>query len=90
VATDLPAHREVAALLPPGAVRLIPVDAEPAGIAAAIMAARSDRLALDAAGGGDPRRWAVPSWDGMAGQVLETYRAVAPQVVPKTGPETDR
>ena len=77
VATDLAAHREVASLLPAGAVRLIPVDSEPADIASAIIAATVDREGLDAAGLGDPRTWTVPSWDGMAARVLDVYRAVA-------------
>ena len=78
VATDLDAHREVAALLPAGAVRLIPVDSSPAEVAASISAALVDRHELDADGRGNPRRWAVPTWDAMAGQVLEVYRAIAP------------
>ncbi len=85
VATDLAAHREVAALLPAGAIRLVPVDSEPAQVAAAILAAADDRGRLDAAGLGDPRRWTVPSWDGTAGRVLDVYRAVAPTA--ELGPE---
>jgi glycosyltransferase involved in cell wall biosynthesis len=80
VATDLPAHREVAGLLPAGAVRLLPVEASPAELAAAIGAARADRLALEARGGLDPRAWAVPTWDGMAGRVLAAYRRAAPEL----------
>jgi glycosyltransferase involved in cell wall biosynthesis len=78
VATDLPAHREVAGLLPAGTTRLIPTSSSPADVAAAILTAQADRARLDGAGGGDPTRWSVPSWDGMAEQVLEVYRAVAP------------
>jgi glycosyltransferase involved in cell wall biosynthesis len=84
VATDLPAHREVASLLPAGAIRLIPVDADPGQVAAAIVAA-ADRPRLDAAGQGDPRHWTVPTWDGMAGRVLDVYRAAAPAA--ELGPE---
>jgi glycosyltransferase involved in cell wall biosynthesis len=78
VATDLAAHREVAGLLPKGAVRLIPTSSSPTEVAAAILAAAADRARLDAAGGGDAALWRVPSWDAMAGQVLDVYRAVAP------------
>ena len=80
VATDIPAHREVASLLPAGAIRLIPIGSEPADVATAIDAALVARRELDATGGGDPATWAVPSWDGMAGRVLDVYRAVAPRL----------
>jgi glycosyltransferase involved in cell wall biosynthesis len=78
VATDLPPHREVAGLLPAGAVRLIPTSSSPTEVAAAIMAALDDRTRLDAGDSADVRAWSVPSWDAMAGQVLDVYRAVAP------------
>ena len=86
VATDIPAHREVAGLLPAGTIRLVPVDAGPAEVAAAIGAALVARRELDADGGGDPTTWAVPSWDGMAGMVLDVYRAVAPSLRPAGDP----
>ena len=78
VATDLPPHREVAGLLPAGAVRLIPTSSSPVDIAAAIVAAVDDRARLNAGGQADAATWTVPTWDAMAGQVLEVYRAVAP------------
>jgi glycosyltransferase involved in cell wall biosynthesis len=78
VATDLAPHREVAGLLPDGAVRLIPTSSSPAEVAAAILAALADRARLDAGAGADPAAWSVPSWDSMAAQVLDVYRAVAP------------
>lgn len=78
VATDLAPHREVAGLLPAGAVRLIPTSSSPAEVAAAIMAAVADRARLDAGGGADPTAWSVPGWDSMAARVLDVYRAVAP------------
>jgi len=78
VATDLAPHREVAGLLPAGAVRLIPTSSSPAEVAAAIMAALTDRARLDAGAGADPAAWSVPSWDSMVAQVLDVYRAVAP------------
>ncbi len=77
VATDLPAHREVAGLLPAGAIRLIPTTSTSTEVGAAILAAAGDRALLDASGSGDPAQWAVPSWDGMAGQVLDVYRSIA-------------
>ena len=89
VATDLAAHRDVAALLPAGAIRLIPVDSSPAQVAAAISAALIDRRRLDAGGAGDSRQWAVPSWDGMAGQILDVYRTIAPDAgLPPAGEVT--
>jgi glycosyltransferase involved in cell wall biosynthesis len=78
VATDLDPHREVAGLLPAGAVRLIPTSSSPAEVAGAIMAALADRARLDAGDGADPTAWSVPSWDSMAARVLDVYRAVAP------------
>ena len=93
VASDLAAHREVAGLLPTGTVRLIPINSSPTEVAAAIVAAAADRTQLDASGGGDAARWHVPSWDAMAGQVLDVYRAVmrdapvTPTALPKALPQ---
>ena len=67
VASDIPAHREIAESQPPGAVRLVSVDARPEEIADAIVAASSEGL---------PARVRVRSWDDAAGQVLRIYESV--------------
>lgn len=70
VASDIPAHREVAGYLPAGGVRFVDVDGSAVQVAEAIQDATS-------------REWAVPSehlslptWDRTVGQAVDVYRSV--------------
>lgn len=67
VASDIPAHRETAEMQPPGAVRVLPLDAEPELIAENIIAAKRDGL---------PHGVRVSSWRDMTAKMLEIYASV--------------
>jgi glycosyltransferase involved in cell wall biosynthesis len=64
VASDIPAHREIAESQPPGAVRLVSPDTDPLELA------RVTRAAVE---GGLPDRVVVSSWDDVTRQVLGIY-----------------
>jgi glycosyltransferase involved in cell wall biosynthesis len=67
VASDIPAHREVAALGAPGSVVLIPHSAGPEALAAAIRQAASGRVNSPIT---------VPTWDDAAYLTLEVYQSL--------------
>jgi glycosyltransferase involved in cell wall biosynthesis len=67
VASDIPAHREVAGYLPPDAVRFVSPKAGPVEIATTIEAAVKSSVDADAVAA------MVPSWDDMASRVLQLY-----------------
>jgi glycosyltransferase involved in cell wall biosynthesis len=67
VASDIPAHREVAAYMPIDRVTFANPDSQAIELARVISSARL-------AGGADPRGWPIPSWDGMAEEVWGCYR----------------
>lgn len=77
VASDIPAHRETAEAQPPGAVRLVSVDAQPREIAEAI---------ADAARVGAPPGVRVTSWDDVADEMLGIYLSVGQCRLPTGGP----
>jgi glycosyltransferase involved in cell wall biosynthesis len=71
VVSDIPAHREIAARLPAGAVTLVPVGAPPERAAEALRAAIAPTARLGSLD--------LPSWDDAAARTLELYEAlVAP------------
>jgi glycosyltransferase involved in cell wall biosynthesis len=78
VASDIPAHREVAGYLPTGAVSFVQVAATPQTVAEEIVSAAARRL--------DPAEVtaALPSWDRMADLVLRVYSAVCGVRSPST------
>ena len=68
VTSDIPAHRELAERMPPGAVTLVPPGSGPERLAEALSrAAQAD---------GPPRPPEVPSWDDVARATLEAYEEV--------------
>jgi glycosyltransferase involved in cell wall biosynthesis len=69
VASDIPAHREVAGLLPDGAVTLIPLRASDDVLAAAITEAAARERVRDA-------HLTAPTWRGAAQQTKEVYQDV--------------
>jgi glycosyltransferase involved in cell wall biosynthesis len=69
VASDIPAHREVAAnYLPADVVTLIDVDAPPAVLAERIQQAQRPNS--------DPTTWTLPTWEGTIDGVIASYEAV--------------
>jgi glycosyltransferase involved in cell wall biosynthesis len=69
VASDIPAHREVAGLLPDGAVTLIPLRASDEVLAAAITGAA-------ARGRVEGAHLTAPTWRGAAQQTYDVYQDV--------------
>jgi glycosyltransferase involved in cell wall biosynthesis len=67
VASDIPAHREIAEAQPEGAVRLVSANASPHEIANAI---------VDAARGGLPSGVRIAFWEDIARQLLGIYESV--------------
>lgn len=67
VASDIPAHREIAHSQPQGAVRLVAEDANPYALATAIVEATTTGLA-------SPGR--IPSWDDNVSRLLGIYESV--------------
>ena len=69
VASDIPAYREVAASVAPGAVHLVALDASPQALAATIRAVaertRGGVVSVD-----------VPSWDDVTARTLALYHAL--------------
>lgn len=80
VASDIPAHREVAAAFG-DAVRFVAVDADPAAVAAAVTGAARGRAARPHGGGGPNGglgpAGAVPTWEAAARRCLALYSAAA-------------
>jgi glycosyltransferase involved in cell wall biosynthesis len=71
VASDIPAHREIAGLLPDGVIRLVPVHAPATEVAAAIAeAAEAPRPATD------PTTWDIPTWDQTADACRSLYASL--------------
>jgi glycosyltransferase involved in cell wall biosynthesis len=70
VASDIPAHREVASLLPRSVVRLVPLDGSPARLAQEIELAR---------GSGDAQAVSVtaPDWNGIAKETAALYASLS-------------
>lgn len=68
VASDIPAHREIAENQPPDAVRLISPNATPREIAEAVICACRERL---------PSGIRLASWDDVASQMAHIYELVA-------------
>jgi glycosyltransferase involved in cell wall biosynthesis len=68
VASDIPAHRETARYGPEGGASLVPIDAPPDWIAAAIARALA----------APPGRWeaGMPTWDDMAAKVARVYSSL--------------
>lgn len=73
VASDIPAHREVASLLPPSVVRLVPADISPSALA---------REIEGASGSGDPAAVALtaPDWNGVTKATADLYESVLTSV----------
>jgi glycosyltransferase involved in cell wall biosynthesis len=70
VASDIPAHREVAGYLPSDRALLVDQDCAPAYLGRAVeLAARRGRAA-------DTATWRLPSWDGMIDALLACYAEV--------------
>jgi glycosyltransferase involved in cell wall biosynthesis len=80
IASDIPAHREIAGLLPEGVIRLVPVDAPAADVAVAIQAAAAVAPPRYSAA------WDIPTWDRTADACLELYAHLAARA---TGDERD-
>jgi glycosyltransferase involved in cell wall biosynthesis len=81
VASDIPAHGEVAGYLPSGRLTLIGLECSPAELAEAVQqAARTERAAAI-------HRWPLPTWEQAAGGALACYREALgdtpPLVLPK-------
>ncbi len=74
VASDIPAHREVATYLPPGRVTFVDVDCSPMQLARAIeTAAASGRTSTS---DGE----FVPTWNGAADTLREVYHEAQPKL----------
>ena len=69
VASDIPAHREVSELAG-DASGLVPVDANPSEVAAALL--RGIEMPKRAAG-----QYGFPTWDAVAKETIEVYRSAA-------------
>jgi hypothetical protein len=78
VASDIPAYREVAELLPAGTVQLVDVDADPATLAAAIEEAVNGERPIP------PSPATLPTWDSMATGVAAVYGRVLGEVAGRT------
>ena len=70
VASDIPAHREVGAYLPPGRVVFVAPDCAPLELARAVQAARAAGRAADAS------EWPVPTWAGAVEETIRCYRSI--------------
>jgi glycosyltransferase involved in cell wall biosynthesis len=75
VASDIPAHRDIRDRTA-GAITLVPLDASPAVLAAAL------GRALDAPAAPGQQ---IPTWDEVAGQTLEVYRDLTPAAAERAG-----
>jgi glycosyltransferase involved in cell wall biosynthesis len=69
VASDIPAHRDVMALVGPGAVSLVPLDARPAQLARTF---RDTSIRTQ----NSPALMQIASWDVVAEQTLRVYPAL--------------
>jgi glycosyltransferase involved in cell wall biosynthesis len=67
VASDIPAHREVAGYLPPDRVLFVDTDCAPAYLGRAV------ELAARRAWAADTASWRLPSWDGMVDALVDCY-----------------
>jgi glycosyltransferase involved in cell wall biosynthesis len=75
VVSDIPAHRELAQRMPPGAVTLVPLESGPERLAEALLwAAQADA---------PPQPFKVHSWDDVATATLKLYQ----EVVRRESPE---
>lgn len=89
VASDIPAHREVAGYAPPGTIRFVPLDASPVVVARAIAEASAGaksraRVNATGASGLAVDGWRLPTWDGLADGVAQVYEEIlaeAPRLV---------
>jgi len=70
IASDIPAHREVAQFLPPGSVEFMDLAASSAELAAGVVRAEARGRVLDASA-------TVPSWEEVALRTLDVYHRVA-------------
>jgi glycosyltransferase involved in cell wall biosynthesis len=70
VASDIPAHRDIRHRTA-GAITLVPLDASPAALAAALQSAARDRAAPDQD---------IPTWDDVTAQTLDVYRSLQREV----------
>jgi glycosyltransferase involved in cell wall biosynthesis len=68
IASDIDAHRELLAFVPPGAIELVPIDATPEQLAASVVA-RATRGRLSS----DRSDWRLPTWEGLVDQVLDGF-----------------
>ena len=76
VATDIPAHREVAGFVPPGRVTLVSPDCWPNDIAAALQtAAGQGRVA-------DVEHWPLPTWEQSVAATERCYAEVLTRRLP--------
>src|SRR4029078_7524244 len=70
IASDIPAHREVAGYLPPDRALLVDPDCAPDYLGRAVeLAARRGRA-------DDTAAWRLPSWDGMVDALVQCYAEV--------------
>jgi glycosyltransferase involved in cell wall biosynthesis len=70
VASDIPAHREVGAYLPPGRTVFVDSDCAPLELARAVQTARAAGRVADASA------WPVPTWEGYVEGTLRCYCGV--------------
>ena len=76
VASDIGAHRELAAFVPLDRISLVPNESPPALVATAIAAAvRSGRIQRPASF--DEDGWRLPTWETLVTEVLKVYVSVA-------------
>ena len=70
IASDIPAHREVAGYLPPDRALFVDPDCAPEYLGRAVqLAARRGRA-------NDTTTWRLPSWDGMVDALVDCYAEV--------------
>jgi glycosyltransferase involved in cell wall biosynthesis len=76
VASDIGAHRELTAFMPPDRLYLVPNGSPPAAVAAAIATAvESGRI--DPPSSPENHGWRLPTWDSLVKEVLRVYVQVA-------------
>jgi len=70
VASDIPAHRETTAFVPPGRITLVSGATGAAEVAASIETALAQGRAMDTTG------WQLPSWDDLVERTVAVYQRV--------------
>ncbi|MGQ9676371.1 MAG: glycosyltransferase family 4 protein [Chloroflexota bacterium] len=69
IASEIPAHKEVARYLAPDVVRFVNPDCSPLELADALQQAAHQRRSSDM------KDWSLPTWDGMVDGAVDCYRA---------------